>query len=147
MPVIVEKISVDFDPYSEPVNIVTRKCYRCKQVKDIDCLSVAIAPQKVERVEENYMTCKVCREKTKRYGQRHKKQIAEQKRECRAKKWRQNHLNKMKDEVVTCPFCNYEIKKYKQAQHESRKHISILCRSQQVQILRRMFPNLTRSEK
>ena len=37
MPVRVEKISVDFDPYSEPVNIVTRKRYRCKQVKDIDC--------------------------------------------------------------------------------------------------------------
>ena len=35
MPVRVNKISVDFDPCT--VNVVTRKCYRCKQVKDIDC--------------------------------------------------------------------------------------------------------------
>ena len=33
MPVIVSKISVDFDPYTETVNVV----YRCKQTKDIDC--------------------------------------------------------------------------------------------------------------
>ena len=37
MPVRVEKISVDFDPYSETVNVATRKCYRCNQTKDIDC--------------------------------------------------------------------------------------------------------------
>ena len=37
MPVRVHKISVDFDPYTETGNVVTRKCYRCKQVKDIDC--------------------------------------------------------------------------------------------------------------
>ena len=37
MPVRVDKISVDFKPYTETVNVVTRKCYRCKQVKDIDC--------------------------------------------------------------------------------------------------------------
>ena len=37
MPVRVEKISVDFDPYTETVKVVARKCYRCKQVKDIDC--------------------------------------------------------------------------------------------------------------
>ena len=37
MPVRVEKISVDFDPCTETVNVVTRKRSRCKQVKDIDC--------------------------------------------------------------------------------------------------------------
>ena len=37
MPVRVEKISVDFGPYSETNNFVTRNCYRCKQVKHIDC--------------------------------------------------------------------------------------------------------------
>ena len=37
MPVRVEKISVGFDPYSETVNVVTRKCSRCNQTKDIDC--------------------------------------------------------------------------------------------------------------
>ena len=35
MPVRVSKISVEFDPYTETNNVVTRKCYRCKQVKDI----------------------------------------------------------------------------------------------------------------
>ena len=80
--------------------------------------------QKIEKFEENYKTCNVCREKAKRYGQTHKQQIAEQKREYRAqnpekvKEWRRNHLNKIKDEVVMCPVCNYEIKKYKQAQHQ-----------------------------
>ena len=54
MPVIVEKISVDFDPYSETVKDVTRKCYRCKKVKDIDCLKrVYIINQK------HYNNCSV----------------------------------------------------------------------------------------
>ena len=86
--------------------------------------------QKLEKFEENYKTCNVCREKGKRYGQTHKQQIAEQKRDYRAhnpekvKEWRQNHFNKIKDAVVTCPVCNYEIKKYKQAQHEkSQTHL------------------------
>ena len=43
MPIKVDKILVDFEPHTETNNVVTRKCYRCKQVKDIDCLSVAIA--------------------------------------------------------------------------------------------------------
>ena len=42
MPVRVEKISVDFGPYSDPVNIVTRKCYRCKS-RTLTVSSVAIA--------------------------------------------------------------------------------------------------------
>ena len=37
MPVRVDKISVDFDPYTETVNVATRNCYRCKQIKDFDC--------------------------------------------------------------------------------------------------------------
>ena len=43
---------------------------------------------------DGFLTCNWCRESQRRY---------------RAK---------FKDEVVTCPVCNYEIKKYKQAQHE-----------------------------
>ena len=80
--------------------------------------------QKLEKFGENYRTCNVCREKGKRYGQTHKQQIAEQKREYRAqnpekvKEWQQNRFNRIKDEVVVFPVCNYEIKKYKQAQHE-----------------------------
>ena len=37
MPIKVNKISVDFDPYTETNYVVTRKCYRGKQDKDIDC--------------------------------------------------------------------------------------------------------------
>ena len=37
MPIKVDKILVNFEPYTETNNVVTRKCYRCKQVKDIDC--------------------------------------------------------------------------------------------------------------
>ena len=37
MPVRVDNVSVDFEPYTETINVVTRKCYRCTQVKDIDC--------------------------------------------------------------------------------------------------------------
>ena len=33
MPIKVNNISVD----TETVNVVTRKCYRCKQIKHIDC--------------------------------------------------------------------------------------------------------------
>ena len=36
MPIKVDKILVDFEPYTETNNINTRKCYRCKQVKSID---------------------------------------------------------------------------------------------------------------
>ena len=37
MPVRVDKISVDFENQKTgTINVVTWKCYRCKQVKDID---------------------------------------------------------------------------------------------------------------
>ena len=54
MPVRVNKILVDFDPYTETVDVVTRKCYRCKQVKDIDCFKrVYVASKK------HYNNCSV----------------------------------------------------------------------------------------
>ena len=37
MPIRVEKISVDFDPYSHTNNVLNKKCNHCKQVKDIEC--------------------------------------------------------------------------------------------------------------
>ena len=37
MTVNVNKILVDFKPYTETVNVVNRKCYRCRQSKDIEC--------------------------------------------------------------------------------------------------------------
>ena len=54
MPVRVEKILVDFDPYTETVNVVTRKCYRCKKVKDIDCFKRVYITNK-----KNYNNCSV----------------------------------------------------------------------------------------
>ena len=61
MPVRVEKISVDFDPYSEPVNIVTRKCYPCKQVKHIDCFKRCYCTGKHSYSSIKYtMTCSEC---------------------------------------------------------------------------------------
>ena len=65
MPVRVEKISVDFDPYSEPVNIVTRKCYRCKQVKDIDCFKRCYCAGKHSYYYVKYpATCSECLDKS-----------------------------------------------------------------------------------
>ena len=42
MPVRVDKVSVDFDPYNETNNVVTRKCYRCIKSKTLIVLSVCI---------------------------------------------------------------------------------------------------------
>ena len=36
MPIRENRILVDFEPCTETNNVVTKKCYRCKQVKDID---------------------------------------------------------------------------------------------------------------
>ena len=54
MPVRVNKILVDFDPYTETVDVVTRKCYRCKQVKDIDCFKRVYVVSK-----KHYNNCSV----------------------------------------------------------------------------------------
>ena len=65
MPVRVEKISVDFGPYSDPVNIVTRKCYRCKQVKDIDCFKRCYCAGKHSCYYVKYTaTCSECLDKS-----------------------------------------------------------------------------------
>ena len=42
MPIQVDKILVDFEPYTETNNVATRKCYRCKQDKDIDCFQALL---------------------------------------------------------------------------------------------------------
>ena len=65
MPIRVEKISVDFDPYSETVKDVTRKCYRCKQVKDIDCFKRCYYAGKHSYYCVKYtMTCSECLDKS-----------------------------------------------------------------------------------
>ena len=65
MPVRVEKISVDFDPYSETVKVVNWKCSRCKQVKDIECFKRCYCDGKHSYYYVKYtMTCTECLEKS-----------------------------------------------------------------------------------
>ena len=67
MPVKVEKISVDFDPYSETVKVkvVTRKCYRCKKAKDIDCFKRCYYNSNHSYYYVKYtLTCSECLEKS-----------------------------------------------------------------------------------
>ena len=67
MPVRVDKILVDFGPYSEPDTIVTRKCARCKQVKDIDCFKrvYIINKKHYNNCSAKYtLTCSECLDKT-----------------------------------------------------------------------------------
>ena len=65
MPVRVSKISVEFDPYTETNNVVTRKCYRCKQVKDIDCFKRCYCVGKHSYCYVKYIaTCSECLDKS-----------------------------------------------------------------------------------
>ena len=65
MPVRVSNISVDFGPYIETVNVVTRKCYRCKQVKDIDCFKRCYCGGKHSFYYTKYTkTCSECLDKS-----------------------------------------------------------------------------------
>ena len=71
MPVRVDKISVDFGPYAETNMVLTRKCYRCKQVKDIDCFKrVYIASKKhYNNCSVKYtLTCSECLNKSSLKG-------------------------------------------------------------------------------
>ena len=65
MPVRVSKISVDFDPYTETNNVVTRKCYRCKQVKHIECFKRCYCVGKHSYCYVKYIaTCSECLDKS-----------------------------------------------------------------------------------
>ena len=65
MPIKVDKILVDFEPYTETNNVVTRKCYRCKQVKDIDCFKRCYCASKHSYCYVKYTaTCSECLEKS-----------------------------------------------------------------------------------
>ena len=69
MPAKVYNILVDFDPYSETVNIVTKKCYPCKHVKEIDCFKrcyyTSINPYYYVKYT---MTCSECLDETSLKG-------------------------------------------------------------------------------
>ena len=67
MPLRVDKILVDFEPYSETNNVVTRKCYRCKQVKDIDCFKrvYIVSKKHYNNCAVKYtLTCSECLDKS-----------------------------------------------------------------------------------
>ena len=79
---------------------------------------------KIEKFEGDFKTCNVCRKKglnryhrlrehylelKKDYRQNHKEEIAEKQKE---------YFQSIKGIVITCPICNYDIKKYKKIQHE-----------------------------
>ena len=71
MTIKVNKILVDFEPYSEPVNVVTRKCYRCKQVKDIDCFKrvYIVSKKHYNKCSVKYtLTCSECLDKNSLKG-------------------------------------------------------------------------------
>ena len=65
MTIKANKILVDFEPYSEPVNVVTRKCYRCKQDKDTDCFKRCYYAGKHSYCYVKYIaTCSECLDKS-----------------------------------------------------------------------------------
>ena len=65
MTIKANKILVDFEPYSEPVNVVTRKCYRCKQDKDSDCFKRCYYAGKHSYCYVKYIaTCSECLDKS-----------------------------------------------------------------------------------
>ena len=65
MTIKANKILVDFEPYSEPVNVVTRKCYRCKQDKHIDCFKRCYYAGKHSYCYVKYIaTCSECLDKS-----------------------------------------------------------------------------------
>ena len=84
--------------------------------------------QKIEKFGEGDKTCNTCRAKNKRYQEIKSETAREHERATKAeyranspekvKEWRQNRMNRIKDEIFTCPVCNYDIKKYKLKQHE-----------------------------
>ena len=69
MPVRVDKISVDFEPSTKTVNVVTRKSYRCKQVKDIDYFKRCYCDGKHSYYYVKYIaTCSECLDKSSLKG-------------------------------------------------------------------------------
>ena len=73
--------------------------------------------QKIERFSEGLKTCNVCREKADDTSKHIRKIETDDPRNTN-QEWRQTHMSKVKEEVITCKVCNCEIKKYKEAQNE-----------------------------
>ena len=101
--------------YKLMVEIERTYCRKCQTNRPIDAS------------EEGFQTSSKCREKgrsryhrlrdyyqeaKKHYYQNHKEDIAEKNKD---------YFKAIKDIDITCPVCNYEIKKYKKSQHGEKK--------------------------
>ena len=106
----------------------------------------------IEAFESGYITCTRCRAKEKRRYDRKRDVILEQKKEYREREkehiseYNKEYFQSAKDIVITCPVCNYDIKKYKKSQHEKSKfHQDNLARqlARAFTSQRGMFPGLS----
>ena len=82
------------------------------------------ADRPIDAFEEGFYTCTRCRDKDKKRYNRKRETILENKKEYRERekapisKKNKGYFQSMKDIVITCPLCNYDIKNYKKSQHE-----------------------------
>ena len=71
MPIKANKILVEIEPYTETVDVVTRKCYRCNQVKGIDCFKrvYIVSKKHYNNCSVKYtLTCSECLDKSSLKG-------------------------------------------------------------------------------
>ena len=74
-----------------------KRCVKCHQNKGL------------EYFRDENLTCNKCLDAKNNYRRSNPEKTAE---------WRKTYFNKIKDEVYTCPICDYEKKKYNRWQHE-----------------------------
>ena len=85
-----------------------KQCCKCHKNKGLDQFRNANA------------TCNQCRDALNEYRRDNPEKISE---------WRKRYFAKIKDEVYTCPICDYEMKRYNKRQHErgvGHKHLAEL---------------------
>ena len=75
-----------------------RKCGSCCKLKGLN-----------EFRDEN-ITCNKCLDRWKRYKINHPEKVAH---------WQKTYIDKVKDEIYTCPICDCQVKMYKKTQHEN----------------------------
>ena len=115
-----------------------QKCVKCKRVKEPSQFKTCAVCR--ERGRQNHMNNRERdnerrklhheqnkehdKERRKHYYEEKKDHLNQQRRTDRAedpdkyKEQQVRYREKIKDIVITCPVCNYDIKKYKKSQHE-----------------------------
>ena len=83
-----------------------RKCNSCK------------VERKQDMFRNKNICCNICCDSSKRYRDNNKEKERLRKNTDKAKESRKKYVEKIKDEIYTCPLCKYDIKKYKKWQHE-----------------------------